>query len=212
MSRVARKSARRRIQPYAWLGAGAVTLGMGAAMVGGAAVAYADTGTDSTSTASGGTSSEAPSTKREPAKTRATRAARASAVADNDASVVTGPARRGQVSDVAPEPEPVDTSDPAPAATVTATPAAGQPEAESTADGPLPAAATPVATPKRANAWLGRGASVDESLPDPVAATELSPAPQAIDPAPAAAVTAVGDPGIPPERCAPVSRRHASSR
>jgi len=35
----------RRIPPYAWLGAGAVTLGMGAAMVAGTAVAGADTGT-----------------------------------------------------------------------------------------------------------------------------------------------------------------------
>lgn len=33
----------RRVQPYAWLGAGAVTLGMGVSMIGGAAVAVADT-------------------------------------------------------------------------------------------------------------------------------------------------------------------------
>jgi hypothetical protein len=85
MSRVARKSARRRIQPYAWLGAGAVTLGMGAAMVGGTAVAFAAPATDSASTASETTSSETSSAKREPAKTRATRGARASAVAEGDA-------------------------------------------------------------------------------------------------------------------------------
>ena len=38
----------RRVQPYTWLGAGAVTLGMGVTMIGGAAVAVADTasGTD----------------------------------------------------------------------------------------------------------------------------------------------------------------------
>ena len=36
-------SKRRRIQPYAWLGTGAVVLGLGAAMVGGTAVAAADT-------------------------------------------------------------------------------------------------------------------------------------------------------------------------
>ncbi|MDA2950817.1 MAG: hypothetical protein O2892_17550 [Actinomycetota bacterium] len=48
MSRTNRTPAnRRRIPPYSWLGAGAVTLGMGAAMVGGAAVAFADTGADS---------------------------------------------------------------------------------------------------------------------------------------------------------------------
>lgn len=36
----------RRIQPYAWLGAGAVTLGLGAAMASGAAIAHADGGSD----------------------------------------------------------------------------------------------------------------------------------------------------------------------
>ena len=197
MSRVARKSARRRIQPYAWLGAGAVTLGMGAAMVGGTAVAFAAPATDSTSTASETTSSETPSTKREPAKTRATRGARASALAEGDAPVPAGPARRGQVIELAPEPEPVDTPDPAPAAAVPADQAPAQPEAQSVADNLLPAAATPVDTPKRVTAWQGRADTAIEavpSLPDPVAATELSPGPAAIAPAPAAAVTAVGDP------------------
>ena len=94
MSRVARKSARRRIQPDAWRGAGAVTLGMGAAMVGGTAVAFAAPATDSASAASEATSSETSSTKREPAKNRATRGARASAVAEGDAPVPAGPARR----------------------------------------------------------------------------------------------------------------------
>ena len=37
----------RRVQPYAWLGAGAVTLGLGMTMIGGAAVAVADTDTGS---------------------------------------------------------------------------------------------------------------------------------------------------------------------
>lgn len=45
-----------RIEPYAWLGAGAVTLGIGAALVGGAGVAHAEDGADggspSTSTSS----------------------------------------------------------------------------------------------------------------------------------------------------------------
>jgi hypothetical protein len=199
MSRFARKTARRRIQPYAWLGAGAVTLGMGAAMVGGTAVASAAPApaTDSTSTAADRTSSEASSTKREPAKTRATRGARASAVAEGDAPVPAGPARRGQVSDDAPETEVVDTSTPAPEATVPADPAPRESEAESGADNPLPAAAVTVNAPERLTAWQGRGATVDEavpSLPDPVAASELSPAPPVADPAPAAAVTAVGDP------------------
>ena len=45
----------RRIQPYAWLGAGAVTVGMGVALAGGTAVAFADAGADP----SGGTSAAA---------------------------------------------------------------------------------------------------------------------------------------------------------
>lgn len=174
-------------------------------MVGGTAVAFAAPATDSTSTASETTSSEASSTKREPAKTRATRSARASAAAEGDAPVAAGPARRGQVSDVAPEPEPVDIPDPASAAPTAAVPAdqaPAQPEAEQyVADNPLPAAATPVEEPQRVTAWEGRADTdadtADEvvpSLPDPVAATELSPAPQAPAPTPAAAVTAVGDP------------------
>lgn len=49
MSQSARKrGGNRRIQPYTWLGAGAVTLGMGVALVGGTAVAFADTGAEST--------------------------------------------------------------------------------------------------------------------------------------------------------------------
>ena len=43
-------SKHRRIQPYAWLGTAAVTLGLGAAMVGGTAVAAADVGADADST------------------------------------------------------------------------------------------------------------------------------------------------------------------
>jgi len=43
-------SKHRRIQPYAWLGTAAVTLGLGAAMVGGTAVAAADVGADAGST------------------------------------------------------------------------------------------------------------------------------------------------------------------
>ena len=53
-----------RIQPYAWLGAGAVTLGLGAAMVGGTAVAMADTGTGAgAADTSASASSAAPSAK-----------------------------------------------------------------------------------------------------------------------------------------------------
>lgn len=52
-------SARRsRRQPYAWLGAGAVTLGIGAALAGGSAVAYADTGAGSGSAKASSSSSD----------------------------------------------------------------------------------------------------------------------------------------------------------
>ena len=52
-------AARRRTirQPYAWLGAGALTLGMGAAMASGTAVAAADTGPETTAGADAGTTS-----------------------------------------------------------------------------------------------------------------------------------------------------------
>ena len=68
-------SNRRRIQPYAWLGAGALTLGLGAAMVGGAAIAGADTGADTGPSASDSSarSEASPSTKFDaPARVRPT--------------------------------------------------------------------------------------------------------------------------------------------
>ena len=79
-------SKHRRIQPYAWLGAGAVTLGMGAAMVGGTAVALADTGADAPSASDSATSSPAsaqttPSTA--PRRNSAARASRISAPASS---------------------------------------------------------------------------------------------------------------------------------
>lgn len=56
MSRRARHQSRtgRRLEPFAWLGAGAVTLGMGAALAGGPAVAYADDTTSSTTSTTAG--------------------------------------------------------------------------------------------------------------------------------------------------------------
>jgi hypothetical protein len=169
-----RKAMRRRVQPYAWLGAGAVTLGMGAAMVGGTAVAFADTGTDSASAASGGTSSEASTTKREPAQTRTTRGPRASAAADSDAA----PARRGQVRivETAPEPPP----EPAAAETLPAVdepqPAQEAPTQDAPAtDNPLPAAAAPAT--KRVTTPLSRGLTAEldaPALPAPAAAQQDS--------------------------------------
>jgi hypothetical protein len=50
MSRAKSRAGHRRVQPYAWLGAGAVTLGMGVTLIGGAAVAVADIGGDAATT------------------------------------------------------------------------------------------------------------------------------------------------------------------
>ncbi|MCX6485015.1 MAG: PecA family PE domain-processing aspartic protease [Mycobacterium sp.] len=72
-------SKHRRIRPYAWLGAGAVTLGMGAAMVGGTAVALADSGADAASASdSVASSSAAPAQTAPTAAPRRSLAARAS--------------------------------------------------------------------------------------------------------------------------------------
>ena len=70
-------AARRRSirQPYAWLGAGALTLGMGAAMVGGTAVAGADTGAADPATGAG-TNASAPRAAASAHRTTAVRAAR----------------------------------------------------------------------------------------------------------------------------------------
>lgn len=81
MPRTARKQRR---QPYAWLGAGAVTLGLGAAMVGGAAVAAADTSTDAGLSATASPANDSGSAASNPATSstasrRAPRGARAGA-------------------------------------------------------------------------------------------------------------------------------------
>ena len=100
MAHVARtRGTHRRLQPYAWLGASAVTLGLGVAMVGGTAVAFADTGADTsgateTSTASVGAApatAAAPATKKK-AVGRASRAGVANNAAASAASVDRGSA------------------------------------------------------------------------------------------------------------------------
>jgi hypothetical protein len=58
----------RRIQPYAWLGAGAVTLGLGAAMASGAAVAHADSGSDAGNSGVSHSQNSNPSKAGRPAK------------------------------------------------------------------------------------------------------------------------------------------------
>ena len=84
------RNRRRRIQPYAWLGAGAVTLGLGIGVVSGTAVAFADdagtaTNSDTASTSASSTAgpTRSTSTTAKKAATRG-RAATSPAAADTD--------------------------------------------------------------------------------------------------------------------------------
>lgn len=140
MSQATRKH--RRLRPYAWLGAGAVTLGLGASMVGGAGVAFADTGADtggSKATASGpagppgsdtGASNTAPnSPRRAPRNARGAAAAGpGSAVATRtnraDSKTVTALAIADEVAVVAPDPSAAAATTPAAESTAPAVPAA----------------------------------------------------------------------------------------
>jgi hypothetical protein len=197
MSRAVRKrGGHRRIQPYSWLGAGAVTLGMGVAMVGGAAVAFADTGADPTggtkasqnveSTGSASTQSDVTGPRR-----KATRPSRGPAVSAADVGGSATPAL-GRKSRVPAIPAIPDIPDVAPAAAVnpemTTEPAPAEPNT------PLPAAAVaiaptdpaPAVTPKRA-ARTARTAIAPvptQAVVDPAPVVEDSPA----ETAPAAAV------------------------
>lgn len=71
-----RTHSKRRIQPYAWLGAGAVTLGLGVAMAGGAGVACADSdgGSGAGQSASGNADSSARADSTGAARTHSGRA------------------------------------------------------------------------------------------------------------------------------------------
>ena len=106
----AERHLRRRIQPYAWLGAGAVTLGLGVGVVSGTAVAFADTGDAASATTNSDTASTSASSTAGPSRSTSTSAKKA---------VTRG--GRG-----APSPTAADTDDsraavPAPAAAVAAT-------------------------------------------------------------------------------------------
>lgn len=197
MSRAARKrGGHHRIQPYAWLGAGAVTLGMGAAMVGGAAVAFADTGADSTGGTTASQSADSTSsvtTERDTpgTRTKAVRPSRGPAVsagtADGPQVAVSG--RKGRLS-AAPE-----IPDVAPAAAV-------QPETTERGpaeiDTPRAAAAVltapseaPAAAPKRPARTARANAALVPTQPavEPTPSVEQAPtetAPAAAVPGPAA--------------------------
>lgn len=176
----ARTRARRRIQPYAWLGAGAVTVGMGAALIGGTAVAFAETGSDAGDHTSVGASNDTASTKSEASKQKTLRGPKAkSAGAASDSSESTAPVRRGH-------------DRPSTAVTAQSTPEA-TPDVETSsdtapvADNPRPAASVAPATKTR------RGATpvAVTSAPDPVPSVNDSPA--VADPSPAASVPGPAD-------------------
>ena len=98
----------RRIQPYAWLGAGAVTLGLGAAMASGTAIAHADGGSDAGNSGVSKSQDSGPSSK-------AGRTARHTAHSSAAAGSATRKAQKDSASDTA---EAADTT--APAATAVA--------------------------------------------------------------------------------------------
>lgn len=199
----ARQSTRRRRQPYAWLGAGAVTFGMGAAMVGGTAVAFADTGTDASASSSASAASDASVTKSDAPsgapKQRASRTGRGnpSAASADDNLPAAVPAEQPVVADI-PEvaPDLPVMPEVAPAAAVDSTPAVAEttapkndPLAATTSQGPV----TPALTAEAAEAAGAAEATVD-TVADPVAPVVDSP--DADEPAPAAseAAAAVSDP------------------
>lgn len=194
------RAARRRKQPYAWLGVGAVTLGMGAAMVGGNAVAFAETGNAGNDSAGSSSASEKPgndagSTKSDAPSTKHGARGGSAAGAQNGEAASSAPAHRGRAAVVVPDvpadvsiPEVPKTVTPETAPMVEATPAAD--------NSPLPAAAI---TPTRIHDSAPVTPVKTEAAPvvDTTPATPVVPAaPAASAPAPAAAtpVPAASDP------------------
>lgn len=183
MSHATRKrTARRRIQPYAWLGAGAVTLGMGAAMVGGTAVAYAGTDADPGPSASSSDKAgdDSSGSAKSQAPRRGTQGARGK-VADSTASDNAASPHRGRGADVAETPDlPTVETDSAPAIEK---------------NSPRPAAAV---TSRRAGPESAPAVSPPVAADPAPAAADVADVPTptpAADPAPAAAVApAASDP------------------
>ena len=173
-------SKRRRIQPYAWLGAGAVTLGMGAAMVGGTAVALADSGADAASSSDSATVSAAPAQAAPNAAPRRSPAARASrsasaASAGDRRSRVAAPAGIAGITSA-----PVTTPRPAAATAATSLPAAAVTAATSlpaAAAGPVSSAPKPTAARRGVNR-----STVGTYAPKPAASPVVAVPTAAADP------------------------------
>jgi len=184
MSQATRKQ--RRLQPYAWLGAGAVTLGMGAAMVGGAAVAVADTGaagadastsSNSATSSNGAASSDAASSSTPAGTRRAPRGPRGAAAAAGNAA----PARQSRTATAAV---------PAPAVPEVAVP--GVAAADTAPAGVAAPTATPAAAAVAPRTRAPRHAAAAASSTAEAVVTE-----QNTVTAPAAAIEPVDPPYIP---------------
>jgi len=198
MSQAARnRAARRSKQPFAWLGVGAVTLGMGAAMVGGTAVAFADTGAagnDSagSSSASDKAGNDAPAKSDTPAK----RGTRAGANAAGDSSST--PGHRGRATAVV-----------TPDATPDLTPDLTVPEPPVTAPTPAPEVAPPAGHAPSAAAAVApvRGHNTAPVVSTPVK-TEASPV---VDSSPATPVVSPVADTVPADTPAPAASAPAAA-
>lgn len=152
----AHRARRPRRQPYAWLGAGAVTLGLGAALASGTAVAHADTGASgagkSTASSSEGSSTSSSATDSTAVKKSTAHSARHSAVTSSGGNVSARKASSATASDTPAAAAAVDTgSTEAVSATPIATPTPTTSTAHSARVRPV-AAVTTMATPAAANA------------------------------------------------------------
>ena len=183
-------SKHRRIQPYAWLGTAAVTLGLGAAMVGGTAVAAADVGADADSTHNS-TSEGTPSAGTPSAGTTSGSAARGGTPRQSRA--VAGRANAVSASVNSPLPAAVAVNSPLPAAAAVNSPL----PAAAAASSPLTAADVPVATPPT-NAALARPGARRTAAGLSRSAVSALPALPAVQPASALPAAAPPPPGADP--------------
>lgn len=164
---------RGRIQPYSWLGVGAVTIGLGAGMIGGAGLAFADTdGGSGASTSSDSSSSSA--TKSDSSAASRGHSARKGAASSgaNRSSRVSA----AQKSDDVKTPD-IDTASDAPAAA-----AATDPEITTTAG--ADAATESVAASKVAESAVRNRALPEVEVASPAASVPLPAASVTLDTAP----------------------------
>ena len=200
MSRTARAK-RQRIQPYTWLGAGAVTFGLGAAIVGGTAVAFADAGADTATGPAAATASADSGAQATPnRKKSAARVARAAApeAAESVASSAQSPSRSRASVTTAAEPASEAPSIALPAAAIAGVDPAVSSESTTTQDprqlagrghrtvAVTAAEGSSASIPAAAqDAGAGASAPVPAAVPAPVPAPVPAAVPAAV-PAPAA--------------------------